>query len=259
MTIQLRSIADGWMLATRYPAATVYTLSSQKTATTPTSYPAPLNHHSLYVPSISSATPFPDGYFDAIISRSVATILRNDEWARSFFDCMRVLKPGGQIEILSVDAHLSCEGPKLSQWVSDHLDNRLEAHGLSKQASDTVLDTMEIVGLENIRRARVALPAHSPKAVARPAPPPSHTFGAAMPAPTAQDGIDAGRMMTFLGRHFYQDLHQMFLKVERGEEWFWASKSIREECERYKTKMVLTIACAQKPNGIPGVDGYIDL
>ncbi|KAF2035106.1 hypothetical protein EK21DRAFT_54940 [Setomelanomma holmii] len=173
---------------------------------------APLNHHLLYVPSLSSPTPFPDNYFDAIVSRSVATVLRNDEWARSFFDCMRVLKPGGQIEILSIDAHLSCEGPRLSAWVDEHLSCRLEAHGLSRQASDTVLDTMEIVG----------------------------------------------RMMSFLGRHFYQDLHGKFLRGDAGEEWFWARKDIRDECERYKTKMVLTIACALKPMVTPG-ESYLDI
>jgi SAM-dependent methyltransferase len=234
------------MLAARYPAATVYTLSSMKSSNPPTSYPAPLNHHSLYIPSLSSATPFPDGYFDAIISRSIATVLRNDEWARCFFDCMRVLKPGGQLEVLSVDAHMSCEGPKLSAWVDEHLSYRLEAHGLSKQASDTVLDTMEIVGLENIRRARVALPAHSPKAVARPAPPPSHTYGAAIPVPTPQDSADASRMMSFLGRHFYQDLHGGFVHAQQGEEWFWAHKDIRDECERYK------------PKGTPG-ESYLNI
>jgi SAM-dependent methyltransferase len=247
------------MLATRYPAATVYTLSSTSTSNPPTSYPAPLNHHSLYVPSLSSATPFPDNYFDAIVSRSIATLLRNDDWARSFFDCMRVLKPGGQLEVLSVDAHLSCEGPKLSAWVDELLTARLEAHGLSRQASDTVLDTMEIVGLENIRRARVALPAHSPKAVvpARPAAPPSHGYGAATQA-ASQDSADASRMMSFLGRHFYQDLHGKLLQAQAGEEWFWARRDVREECERYKTKMVLTIACALKPSVTPG-ESYLDI
>jgi len=147
---------------------------------------------------------------------------------------MRVLKPGGQIEILSVDAHMSCEGPKLAAWVDEHLSCRLEAHGLSKQASDTVLDTMEIVGYEKIRRARVALPAHV----------------------SVQDG---GDMMAFLGRHFYQDLHGKLLRGEGGEEWFWARRDVREECERYGTKMVLTIACAQKGSGVVGVDGYLDL
>ncbi|KAH8709954.1 hypothetical protein GQ44DRAFT_763258 [Phaeosphaeriaceae sp. PMI808] len=251
------SLADGWMLASRYPAATVYTISSTQSSNPPTSYPAPLNHHSLYVRSLSSATPFPDSYFDAIISRSVATVLRNDEWARCFFDCMRVLKPGGQIEILSVDAHMSSEGPKLSAWVDEYLSGRLEAHGLSKQASDSVLDTMEIVGLENIRRARVALPAHSLKAVKSP-PPPSHTFGNATPVPTQQESADTSIMMTFLGRHFYQDLHSKFVQSSRGEEWFWARKEIRDECERYQTKMVLTIACAHKPKATPG-ESYLNI
>jgi SAM-dependent methyltransferase len=251
--------ADGWTLATRYPTSTIYTLSTSPSSSPPTSYPAPLNHHSLYLPSLTSSTPFPDNYFDAIISRSLATTLRNDEWARAFFDCMRVLKPGGQIEVLSVDAHLSCEGPKLGNWVDEMLSNRLEAHGVSRQASDTVLDTMEIVGLENIRRARVALPAHSPKA----SPPVRAVPGSTAANPAAatqasQDSTDASRMMAFLGRHFYQDLYGKFLRAEQGEEWFWTRRDIREECERYKTKMVLTIACAVKPSGGMG-ESYLDI
>ncbi|KAF1942666.1 hypothetical protein EJ02DRAFT_433719 [Clathrospora elynae] len=253
------SLADGWMLASRYPAATVYTLSSTKSSTLPTAYPGPLNHHSLYVPSLASPTPFPDGYFDAIISRSVATVLRNDEWAQFFFDCMRVLKPGGQIEILTVDAHMSCEGPQLSLWVDENLSCRLERHGVSRQASDTVLDTMEIVGLENIRRARVALPAQPPKAIARAEPPPSHSYDAAMPTPTPQETLDTAKMMAFLGRHFYQDLYSKFVHIAQGEEWFWSRQDTREECQRYNTKMVLTIACAQKPHINDGKESYLDL
>lgn len=253
------SLADGWMLATRYPTTTVYTISSMKSSKPPTSYPAPLNHHSLYLPSVSSASPFPNDYFDAIVSRSVGTILRNDEWARSFFDCMRTLKPGGQIEIMSIDAHMTSEGPQLTVWVDEHLTCRLEAHGLSRQASDTVLDTMEIVGLENIRRARVALPAHSPKVPPKAMPPPSHTFGAAMPTPSPQDTMDTSRMMAFLGRHFYQDLFSTFMHTSRGEEWFWTRKDLRDECQRYSTKMVLTIACALKPALSPNSESYLDI
>ncbi len=71
------STADGWMLASRYPAVTVYTTSPSPNFNTPTSYTAPLNHHTLYVPSLSAAMPFPDCYFDAIVSRSVSTVLPN--------------------------------------------------------------------------------------------------------------------------------------------------------------------------------------
>ncbi|PSN70730.1 hypothetical protein BS50DRAFT_545644 [Corynespora cassiicola Philippines] len=249
------SLADGWMLAANYPAATVYTVSSAKNSRPPTTYPAPLNHHSLYLPSASSASPFPNEYFDAIVSRTVATILRNDEWARSFFDCMRTLKPGGQIEVLSIDPHMSSEGSQTALWVDEHLTCRLEAHGLSRQASDTVLDTMEIVGLDNIRRARVALPAHSPKAAARAAPPPSHN----MPAPSPQDTMDTSRMMALLGRHFYQDLYGSFVHASQGEEWFWGRKDLRDECERYRTKMVLTIACALKPSAPLSTETFLDV
>jgi SAM-dependent methyltransferase len=253
----LIAAADGWMLANRYPSVTVYTLSSIK-AHPASTYPAPLNHHSLYTPSLASPAPFPDDYFDAVISRSAATVLRNDDWARSFFDCMRVLKPGGQLEMLSVDAHMSCEGPKLSSWVDEHLSCRLEAHGVSKQASDTVLDTMEIVGLENIRRARIALPAQPPKAVAKGAPSASHTFGATIPPPTPQDTLDTTKMMAFLGRHFYQDLYSRFMNMEQGDEWFWSHKDIRDEIDRYKTKIVLTISIAHKPDNMCNRESYLD-
>jgi SAM-dependent methyltransferase len=250
------NLADGWVLATRYPAATVYTLSSANTTNLPTSHPAPLNHHSLFSPSISSAMPFPDNYFDVVVSRFVSTSLRNDEWARSFFDCMRVLKPGGSIEILSVDAHMNGEGPQLQSWVDEHITCRLEAHNISMVPSESVLDTMEIVGLENIRRARVALPAYlgSPKAVARAAP---SSNGASTPSP--QDVVDASRMMAYLGRHFYQDLYGKFVRLSQGEEWFWNRKDVRDECEKYQTKMVLTIACAQKPGAAANHESYLNI
>jgi SAM-dependent methyltransferase len=250
------NLADGWVLATRYPAVTVYTLSSTNTSSLPTSHPAPLNHHSLFSPSISSAMPFPDNYFDVVVSRFVSTSLRNDEWARSFFDCMRVLKPGGSIEILSVDAHMNGEGPQLQNWVDEHITCRLEAHNISMVPSESVLDTMEIVGLENIRRARVALPAYlgSPKAVARAAP-----SNNGLPTPSPQDVVDASRMMAYLGRHFYQDLYGKFVRLSQGEEWFWSRKDIQDECEKYQTKMVLTIACAQKPGAISGGESYLNI
>ncbi|KAF1923565.1 uncharacterized protein M421DRAFT_425623 [Didymella exigua CBS 183.55] len=250
------NLADGWVLATRYPAATVYTLSSANTSNLPTSHPAPLNHHSLFSPSISSAMPFPDNYFDVVVSRFVSTSLRNDEWARSFFDCMRVLKPGGSIEILSVDAHMNGEGPQLQSWVDEHITCRLEAHSISMVPSESVLDTMEIVGLENIRRARVALPAYlgSTKAVARAAP-----SSNSLPSISPQDVVDASRMMAYLGRHFYQDLYGKFVRISQGEEWFWNRKDIRDECEKYQTKMVLTIACAQKPGAAASHESYLNI
>jgi hypothetical protein len=155
-------------------------------------------------------------------------MLSNDEWTPCFFDSVRVLKPGGQMEVLSLDAHISREGRKLSTWVDQHMTTRLEAQDLSMQPSDTVLDTMDTVGLENIRRARVALPAH------------------VAPPTSTRETVDTNRMMTLLGNHFYQELYGRFLDARQGEEWWWERKDIREECDRQQAKMVLTITCARK-------------
>lgn len=228
--------ADGWVLAAKYPSATVYTVSSTNTAVNPTTYPAPLNHHNLYVPSPSSPLPFPDNHFDVVVSRALTTALRNDEWAPVFHDCKRVLKPGAWMEVLALDPRLSRSGPAQTAWTDTHVMARLRGAGMSMLPSDTVLDAMEVVGLADVRRARIALPANPPPKQQQPP-----------PSPAAAGGPDAARLMAFLGRHLYQDLYRGCVSAKEGEGWFWESRKIRVECERARAKMLLTIACAQKP------------
>ena len=192
--------------------------------------------------------PFPDEYFDAIVSRSVSTLLHNDQWTHAFSDFKRILKSGGQVEILSIDAHPSNEGPKLSSWVDEHIVSKLEEQSMSKQPSETLLDTMEIVGLEHIRRAKVAIPEGHGASRAR-------AHGITPPPPDMADSI---KMMAYLGRHFYQDLYGQAMGDEQNREWFWSRKDIQNECERHQTKIILTIACAQKPADPAFVESYLD-
>jgi hypothetical protein len=109
------------------------------------------------------------------------------------------------------------------------------------QLSDAVLDTMDTVGLENIRRARVALPEHT------------------APSTSMRDTIETTRMMTLLGRHFYQDLYGRLLQAGQSEEWFWERKDIREECNRQQAKMVLTITCARKPSAAVHKQSFLSI
>jgi hypothetical protein len=104
---------------------------------------------------------------------------------------------------------------------------------------------MEIVGPENIRRARITLPAQPTKAVAKSAPPPLYTFGIAISTPSPQDTLDTTWMMAFLGQHFYQDLYSNFMHMEQGDEWFWSRKDTRDECDQYKTDGTYYRLCAE--------------
>jgi hypothetical protein len=65
-------------------------------------------------------------------------------------------------------------------------------------------------------------------------------------------------MMAFLGRHFYQDLYSRFMNMDRGEEWFWTHKDLRDEIDRYKTKIVLTISIAQKSDSMCNGQSYLE-
>ncbi len=99
---------------------------------------------------------------------------------------------------------------------------------------------MEKVGLENIRRARVALPESTTLPRMKPGP-------NGVPFPPPPDMGDSIKMMAFLGRHFYQDLYGKTLELGADDKWFWTRKDIQNECERLQTKILVTIACAQKP------------
>lgn len=172
-------------------------------------------------------------------------LLRIGEWATVFQDCMRVLKPRGHMEILSLDPQMTKQGSALMKWVNDHTVMRLEAHGMHVLPSEAVLREMDAAGLQGIRRARIGLPTTLPRAKATTSEP--------------REIADTDRMMGLLGRHLYQDLYGTILQLKREESFFWDQKEIRLECERLQTKMILVIACGQKPALPVNLEGFLDV
>jgi SAM-dependent methyltransferase len=214
-------VADGWVLAARYPGVTVFTISSQN-ANNGMAGPAPTNHHSLYLPSPSSTMPFPDCYFDAIISRSLPSMLRKKDLNKTFSECMRCLKPGARIEFHTLDPYLASQGPATKSWIDEQLIAELRAGGKCRSPSTATIDAMSNAGLQNIKQARVALPA------------------------VASGSSNEAKLLTNLGHYLYQDLYCNLVRFQ-GEGWFWDSRQVAEECKALQTQMVITIACSQKP------------
>ncbi|KAF2835691.1 hypothetical protein M501DRAFT_941400 [Patellaria atrata CBS 101060] len=240
------SQADGWFLAARYPRATIYTVSSSNTTSPPTDWPSPPNHHCLYLPTASFTIPFADNYFDFVVSKTLPKLVHNDQWTSVFQDCMRILKPGGWMEISTLDPHFARQGPTLAEWVNTHIERRLDESGFSTRPSEDVLKTMEDVGLTNLRRAKIALPVSLPLSASRP----NVNFQNRQTMQTTFEDPDARRLMVYLGRHFYQDLYSQCLTPQESKHWFWNNKSIRTEFEGLQTGSLLTIACAQKSDGV---------
>lgn len=61
----------------------------------------PANCH-FYLANVADHLPFPDNYFDFIHQRLLLFGLTRNDWRRTIQELLRVLKPGGWLEIIEV-------------------------------------------------------------------------------------------------------------------------------------------------------------
>jgi len=225
--------ADGWVLAAKYPASTVHTFSTASTDRGPQtgssrqsySWPAPTNHCTSFIPASDGFFPFPDNHFDVITSRAFSTTVKSKSWLFVLQECHRCLKPGGWLEIQSLDALPSRPGELLTAWAEARLLSAIDECGLVARPSKKILDYFDIAGLGDIKSCRIALPV-----VAR--------------SGGAPEQADAVKVMVQAGRHYYSELYAEFLKG--GAPWWWNNKTIRQECEKEGTMFGFMISFGRK-------------
>src|SRR5947207_8460586 len=90
---------DGWVFAAKYPNATIYSVSSHNVTAASHTWSSPTNHHPLYTPAVTSPIPFPDNYFDVVITRTLSSVLKSDELESVLRESLRILKPSGWLEL----------------------------------------------------------------------------------------------------------------------------------------------------------------
>lgn len=100
--------------------------------------PETLNNHKIVTVPELWKMPFKDNYFDVISARTLHMFLRArpvpevpsiDEWDLTLKECMRVLKPGGVLDFVLLDSHITNNN---SENKSKHSrDNSTESNGLA--------------------------------------------------------------------------------------------------------------------------------
>lgn len=115
-----------WSAARKWPHAKVVTVhakghsqSSSRLAKKETNAPIkpknPPNHKIVTVPELWKL-PFNDNHFDVVSARTLYMFLRSrpvpqvpsiDEWDLTLKECLRVMKPGGVIDFIMLDSHIS--------------------------------------------------------------------------------------------------------------------------------------------------------
>ena len=236
------------------------------------------NHRHIPHPSISSPFPFPKGFFSAVVFRfPVAT--SDAAYHAAIYECKRVLRAGGFLEISVLDLDLMNMGNNGRKAVRSLKISMQES---DKQLSlrnigDTMMTLVGRRGFENIQRCVVGIPAAgriprsqdfsstgSGKSALR-----YDDYGEAAHAKEANfadflygrlngssgDG-ETGKeqdecitkMVAKVGRWWYSTCYEKSMTTGEGEqESIWDRPGLLRECERQGTSFRLLLCYAQKP------------
>ena len=100
--------------------------------------------------------PYPDASFDVVTSRAAASIVPLAEWPATLKELKRLLKPGGMLEIISMDQWINI-GPKTAQFQS-RVDAALTQQGFAADLSLSLLPLIEQCNFQKVDVAQLAMP-----------------------------------------------------------------------------------------------------
>lgn len=157
-----------WHCAAKWPNVKVYTVVTKTQTSTPT-FKGPSNHRQVSVPHVWQL-PFRDGHFDVISARSLHAMLKHepvpgqtqiDEYDLCLKECMRVLKPGGYLEYMLMDASVAHAGP-LGSAMSVEFGFNLKTRGYDALATKVFLRRLRKANFVGLKRAWMFLPMGAP-------------------------------------------------------------------------------------------------
>ncbi|KAK6503557.1 hypothetical protein TWF481_008571 [Arthrobotrys musiformis] len=263
---------DDWSFycSLNYPNATVYNLTPSP-ATYPTS-PAGNqpgsgnstdnlnNHHQIHHASFASPFPFPSGFFTVVTFRFLPCT-SDALWPFIVSQCMRVLKPGGYLELSVLDIDMVNMGPRTKRTV-DEIKVNLRKHQSGngsdwhkKTPSEKALRLMAKRGFTDITRCRVGLPTVGNVDGSREE---QASMQQILKEGNSPEEVDMGsaeginRVVSKVGRWWYgkcfenigEDTQEETLRYRKT---LWEDKTLLRECEKKKTNFRMLISFARKP------------
>ena len=149
-----------WHVACEFPHAAVTTAHPAARAVN-AAVRGPSNHRLVALEDLCTL-PFPDDHFDVISARSLHALVKaadsEDEVDRCLTECRRVLKPGGHLEFLLMDAEMVGAGPR-GTAASVELGFALRRRGYSATPTKNFAQRLRGAGFKGLRRAWTFLPA----------------------------------------------------------------------------------------------------
>jgi SAM-dependent methyltransferase len=208
--------------------------------------------------------PYKDSCMDLISSRLIPLLLRSSQWPVFVQECVRVLRPGGVLEVTILDPMPRNCGPLLRLWTAKNLVLGLETRFLVTHPAMIIpLQLDDVSGFGRLDSMTFAYSATADEE--------THELRLTSkemvdPHPQSDEANrrsrrDLQRLRTAVGRYFYQALYndlvpEVSQRLTRDSElepqesirrWWWKDPAIVEECKKQGTVFeMVTYKCRKE-------------
>ncbi|KAM0717489.1 hypothetical protein Q7P37_007341 [Cladosporium fusiforme] len=274
-------LGDDWShyVAASYPNAIVCNLSVSNTSSTESKdWDSLPNYRHYDHQSLSTAFPFPKGFFTAVVFRFPIAATEHTYQA-CILECKRVLRPGGHLEVVALDIdmmNMGTRGRRALRGLKTRMQQRDQDVSL-RNLSDGLVRMIGRRGFEDVQRCIVGVPAagriprsddlrssscssnstsgrpHRSDSSSTDSQDKDLSFAALLqnnrnsqlvgPGHANDEGIT--KMVARVGRFWYSACYeQQLLETDKS---VWREPGLLRECEKQGTSFRLLICCAQKP------------
>lgn len=239
--------------AVTYPNTQIYSLSALSSANSNNraslggGFGQLPNHRNFTYNNMGSDFPFPKSFFTAVVLRFPAATTELVQ-RLTVSECKRVLRPGGFLEISTLDLDLTNMG-NLARRAVRNLKMRMQEANpeiLLKPASDHIQGLLHRKGFENLNRCFVGVPAAGSITSL-------HEKADIDFSELAKDHSREGdehimKLVAQVGRWWYNRCYES-LTLAQGDTTtsIWTDEQLLKECEELSTTFKLLICYAQKP------------
>ena len=213
----------------------------------------PRNFHQVQHADLSKHFPFATGSFTAVVFRFPAA-MSEDAYFCSISECMRVLRPGGYLELSILDIDMVNMG-NLTKKALGELKHRI---GVSqpevslKPSLDSLQKMVKQSGFQNLNRCVVNVPVAGHISLSRSRSgsldEDSGTLGALRKEASGKGDGGLAKSLSMVGRWWFTRCYEMSTLPYRDlERSIWNDEALLEECEKRETGFKLLLCYARKP------------
>ena len=211
----------------------------------------PQNHRQIQHLNLGNRFPFPPGFFAAAVLRfPLAT--SEGAYLNATLECMRVLRPGGHLEMSILDLDMVNMGNKARKALRElKLRMQVSQPGVAlKPLIDNIQKMVKRSGFENLNRCMVNIPVAGPVSNSRSGSMDLNSKSLEDLRKESQGKGDGGlaKSLSTVGRWWHTRCYEMVsLPYDDMERSIWNDKALLEECEKRETGFKLLLCYAQKP------------